>query len=43
MDGDKSMRDEMIRIVEGYLDGLRKKDLSKVAFADWLVGVAPLS
>ncbi len=43
MDGDKSMRDEMIRIVEGYLDGLRKKDLSKVAFAPDVTFESPLS
>lgn len=37
------MRDELIRVVEGYLDGLRKKDLSEVAFAPDVTFESPLS
>lgn len=37
------MRDELIKVVEGYLDGLRKKDLSKVAFAPDVTFESPLS
>jgi predicted ester cyclase len=38
-----SMRDERVRIVESYLDGLRNKDLSKVAFASDVTFEGPLS
>ena len=37
------MRDELIRIVECYLDGLRNKDLSQVAFASDVTFEGPLS
>ncbi len=37
------MRDELITIVEGYLDGLRKKDLSQVAFDPNVTFEGPLS
>ena len=37
------MRDEMIKVVEGYLEGLRKKDLSEVAFAPDVTFESPLS
>ena len=37
------MRNELIKIVEGYLDGLRKKDLSDVAFAPDVTFESPLS
>lgn len=37
------MRDELIKVVEGYLDGLRKKDLSEVAFAPDVTFESPLS
>ena len=37
------MRDELIRIVECYLDGLKNKDLSKVAFASDVTFEGPLS
>ena len=37
------MRDDLIRVVEGYLDGLRKKDLTNVAFAPDVTLEGPLS
>ena len=37
------MRDELITVVEGYLDGLKKKDLSRVAFASDVTFESPLS
>ncbi len=37
------MREELIKVVEGYLDGLRKKDLSEVAFAPDVTFESPLS
>lgn len=37
------MRDELITVVEGYLDGLKKKDLSRVAFAPDVTFESPLS
>ena len=37
------MRDELINVVEGYFDGLRKKDLSEVAFAPDVTFEGPLS
>ena len=37
------MREEMIKVVEGYLDGLRDKDLSGVAFASDITFESPLS
>ena len=37
------MRDELITIVEGYLEGLRKKDLSQVAFDPNVTFEGPLS
>ena len=37
------MRDELIAVVEAYLDGLRKKDLSQAAFAPDVTFESPLS
>jgi len=37
------MRDDQTGIVEGYLDGLRNKDLSKVEFASDVTFEGPLS
>ncbi len=37
------MRDDMIKVVEGYLDGLRRKDLGEVAFAPDVTFESPLS
>ena len=37
------MRNKLITIVEGYLDGLRRKDLSQVAFDPHVTFEGPLS
>jgi hypothetical protein len=37
------MRDEVIRVVEGYLEGLKTKDLTQVAFAGDVTFESPLS
>lgn len=37
------MRDELIKIVEGYLDGLKNKDLSQVQFDPDVTFESPLS
>jgi len=37
------MRDELIKVVDDYLDGLRRKDLSRVAFALDVTFESPLS
>ena len=42
-EGRNQMRDEMIKIVEDYLDGLRRKDLSRIAFDPDVTFESPLS